>query len=58
MWLDDLAEEADPISVLVADQDLSRALIDAALRYRDAYPDEIAARVALHRHETAAADTR
>jgi hypothetical protein len=58
MWLDDLAEEDDPISALVADNGLSRSLIDAALRYRDAYPDEIAARIALHRHETAAADVR
>jgi hypothetical protein len=58
MWLEDLASEGDPVSVLAAEQDVSRPLIDAALRYRDAYPDEVEARIALHRHDTAAADAR
>ena len=58
MWLEDLAGEPDPVSALAAEQDLSRAQIDAALRYRDAYPEEIQARIELHRHETAAADVR
>jgi hypothetical protein len=58
MWLEDLASEGDPVRVLAAEQDISRPLIDAALRYRDAYPDEVEARIALHRHDTAAADAR
>src|SRR5215469_16325840 len=53
MWLEDLAGEGDPVRVLAAEQDVSRPLIDAALRYRDAYPDEVEARIALHRHDTA-----
>jgi hypothetical protein len=31
-------------------------LVDAALRYRAAYPEEVAARIELHRRETAAVD--
>jgi hypothetical protein len=58
LWLEDLGDEADPVRTLTAEQDLSRAQIDAALHYRDAYPDEIQARIELHRHETAAADVR
>jgi hypothetical protein len=56
MWLEDLADEDDPAAVLAAEQDISRPLIDAAMRYREAYADEIEARIALHRHDTAAAD--
>jgi len=55
MWLEDLGGD-DPASVLAAEQDISRPLTDAAMRYREAYPDEIEARIALHRHDTAAAD--
>lgn len=58
MWVEDLAEEPDPVAVLAEDSAVTRAHIDAAVRYRAAYPDEIAARVELHRCETAAADTR
>jgi hypothetical protein len=58
MWVEDLAAESDPVAALADESALARAQIDAALRYRAAYPDEIAARVELHRHETAAADTR
>jgi hypothetical protein len=58
MWLEELAGENDPARVLAAEQDVSRPLIDAALRYREAYPEEIAARIALHRYDTAAADAR
>jgi hypothetical protein len=57
MWVDDLEGEADPIAALIEDSILTRSQVDAALRYRVAYPDEIAARVELHRRETAAADT-
>jgi hypothetical protein len=58
MWLDDVAAEDDPVSVLAAEQGLTRPLIEAALRYREAYPDEVETRIALHRHETAAAAAR
>jgi hypothetical protein len=57
MWLEDLPEQGDPARVLAAEQDIPRALIDAALRYTEVYPEEIEARIALHRHDTAAADT-
>ncbi len=57
MWMEDLAAEPDPLAALVEDLTLTRSRIDAALRYRDAYPDEIAARIELHRSETAAAET-
>ncbi len=57
MWLEDLSGEEDPAAVLAAEQNLAPALIDAALHYRDAYPEEVEARIALHRHETAAADS-
>jgi len=55
MWVEDLSGEADPIASLVEESVLNRAQIDAALRYRAAYPDEIDARIELHRQETAAA---
>jgi hypothetical protein len=58
MWLDDLAGESDPDTALAEDGIVTRPQIDAALRYRAAYPDEIDARIELHRRETAAADTR
>jgi len=57
MWLEDLAAEADPVAALVEDSGLTRSQVDAALRYRAAYPDEISARIELHRRETAAAET-
>ena len=43
------------MTALVEESALTRAQIDAALRYRVAYPDEIDARIELHRQETAAA---
>lgn len=58
MWLEDLAAEPDPIAVLVEDSHLTRSQIDAAQRYRAAYPDEVDARIELHRRETAAAKQR
>jgi hypothetical protein len=54
-WLEDLPSDEDPVDVLVAESDLSRGQIEAALRYKAAYPDEINARVELHRQETATA---
>lgn len=56
MWLDDLTTEPDPVGALAEESTLRRSQIDAALRYRAAYPAEIEARVELHRRETAAAD--
>jgi hypothetical protein len=58
MWLDDLDEEADPAAVLAGEGTVSQPQIDATVRYRASYPDEITARIELHRRETAAADTR
>lgn len=58
MWIDDLAAEPEPAAALAADGAVSRPLIDAALRYRVAYPDEIDARIELHRRETASAELR
>lgn len=58
MWVEDLQAETDPAATLAGESVLTRPQIDAALRYRSAYPEEIAARIALHRDETAAADTR
>ena len=55
MWLDDLATEPDPIGALAEESALRRPQIDAALRYRAAYPAEIEARIQLHHQETAAA---
>jgi hypothetical protein len=56
MWVDDLAEEPDPLATLVEDSALTRSLVDAALRYRAAYPDEVAARIELHQRETLVAE--
>ena len=58
MWTDDLASAKDPAAALAADGVVSRPQIDAALAYRAAYPDEIQARIELHRSETAAAEAR
>lgn len=58
MWVEDLEAEPDPVVALLEDSTLSRSQVDAALRYRAAFPEEIAARVQLHRRETAVADQR
>lgn len=58
LWIEDLEGEDDPGGAVADDGVVTRAQIDATLRYRAAYPDEIAARIELHRHETAAADRR
>jgi hypothetical protein len=56
MWLEDLAEESDPLAALVQDSVLTRSQVEAAMRYHASYPDEVAARIELHRRDTAAAD--
>lgn len=58
MWLDDLGSVKDPVAALASDGAVTRAQIDAVLAYRAAYPDEIQARIELHRAETAAARAR
>ena len=57
MWVDDLGAEGDPAE-LAADGVVTHAQIEAALAYRAAYPDEIQARIDLHRADTAAAAAR
>ncbi len=57
MWIDDLSGEPDAVAALVEDMNLTRPQVDAALRYRAAYPDEIDARIELHGQETATAST-
>jgi hypothetical protein len=57
MWLDDLASEPDPVAELLADSGiLARPQVDAVVRYRAAHPEEIEARIELHRRETASAE--
>jgi hypothetical protein len=56
MWLENLHEEPDPVLTLARETALSPAQIEAAQHYQAAYPDEIAARIELHRSETAAAE--
>jgi hypothetical protein len=58
MWIEDLSRETDPIAALVEESFLTRPQIEAALRYRAAYPDEIDAHIQLHEQETAAASRR
>ncbi len=55
MWIDDLASVKDPAKSLARERVVTRAQIDAALRYRAAYPEEIHARIDLHRSHTIAA---
>ena len=55
MWTEDLSDNPDPVGTLVEESSLTRPQVEAALRYRAAYPDEIDARIELHRRETASA---
>jgi hypothetical protein len=52
LWFRDLAWEPDPVGALLEESDLTRAQVEAAVRYDSAYPDEIEARIELHRGET------
>ncbi|HEX3391439.1 MAG TPA: ribbon-helix-helix protein, CopG family [Solirubrobacteraceae bacterium] len=56
MWLDDLDDEPKSATTLVGESSLTLAQIDAVQRYRAAYPQEVTARIELHRRETAAAE--
>lgn len=55
MWVEELGGERDPVALLVDESALTHPQIEAALRYRAAYPDEVNARIDLHRQETSAA---
>ena len=55
MWIDDLAGIKDPANTLAEEGVVTRAQIDAAMRYRAAYPDEVRARIDLHHSHTSAA---
>ena len=57
MWVDEIVADGSDVDTLVTESALSRLQVDAALRYRSAYPDEIAARIELHRRDSVAADT-
>jgi hypothetical protein len=58
MWIDEIGPVDDPAEELASDGVVSRAQIDSAVAYRAAYPDEIQARIELHRADAAAAATR
>ncbi|MEO9137689.1 MAG: hypothetical protein ABI345_01345 [Jatrophihabitans sp.] len=58
MWLDDLDNATDAAAELAADGIVARHQIDAVVDYRSAYPDEVHARIDLHRSATAAAQAR
>jgi len=45
LWFEDLSALPDPLAALVEDSVFGRAQIDAALRHRAAYPDEVDARI-------------
>jgi len=59
MWAADLAggvPEAEVARALSEEAGLALPLVEAALHYAAAYPEEVGARIALHRAETAVAD--
>lgn len=59
MWIEDAgASDADPAAMVVDEGLVTRPQVDAALRYRASYRDEVEARIELHRRETAAAANR
>lgn len=58
MWIHDLGPVDDPAAELISDHTLTRTQVDAALAYAAAYPEEIQARIDLHRDETTTASSR
>ena len=58
MWIHDLGPVDDPAADLVSDRAITRPQVDAALAYCAGYPEEIQARIDLHRDETTAASSR
>ena len=57
LWMDDLAAEGERAETLLTESHLTPAQTDAVRHYRAGYPEEIAARIALHRRETANASS-
>ena len=57
MWVDELPADPDPVEVLAEEMVVTRSQIDAAQRYYAAYPEEVDARILLHRSETHTAST-
>lgn len=55
MWIDDLSAVPDAADTLARKGAIARGQIDAALRYRSACPEEVQARIDLHRSHTATA---
>lgn len=58
MWLRDLGPDEDAVADLIADRPITRPQVEAAVAYCADYPEEIEARIDLHRDLTAAADAR
>jgi len=58
MWVNDIGGSDDAARTVAEETLLTRPQVDAALRYRTAYPDEVDARIELHRSETAVASSR
>jgi hypothetical protein len=52
MWVEDLSDEEDPVAALVEESTLTRPQVESVVRYRASYPDEVDARIELHRRET------
>jgi hypothetical protein len=53
LWTQDLSGERDPVETLSTESGLSRSQVEAALRYEGSYPEEVEARIELHRGESA-----
>jgi hypothetical protein len=52
MWSQDLADDSDPRETLCRDTGLTQPQVEASLRYVRAYPEEVRARIELHRRES------
>lgn len=52
MWVDEVVTDEGHVDMVVSESALSHPQVDAALRYRATYPEEISARIELHRHES------
>jgi len=58
MWLDDLGPTEDRAAQLAGDSVVFRPQIDAVLAYRSGFPEEIQARIDLHRADEQIEDNR
>jgi hypothetical protein len=52
MWSQDLADDSDPLETLCRDTGITKPQVEASLRYVRAYPEEVQARIELHRRES------